>query len=196
MTAAARLFSERGFVGTTMADVARQAGVSTPLVYAVFDSKAHLLAQTISAAVTGGHASGPLREQKAWRDIVESHDIATVLERFASIQCAINNRAWALIDAARAGAGSEPALAELVAVGARNRWRDCYEVATALQDKGGIKAGTGLETATDLIWSMCSSEIYRMLVVERGWSGPMYETWLTNVLIAELLDHQRYVPTA
>jgi TetR/AcrR family transcriptional regulator, regulator of cefoperazone and chloramphenicol sensitivity len=54
LQAAAQLFAERGYVGTTVADVARRAGVSEPNVYAVFTSKPGLLAAAIRQAVRSG----------------------------------------------------------------------------------------------------------------------------------------------
>jgi AcrR family transcriptional regulator len=48
-SAAARVFAERGYEGATIADIARQAGLSTGAIYAHYRSKAELLAQAIRA---------------------------------------------------------------------------------------------------------------------------------------------------
>jgi AcrR family transcriptional regulator len=45
--AAARVFAERGYEGATIADIARQAGLSTGAIYAHYRSKAQLLAEAI-----------------------------------------------------------------------------------------------------------------------------------------------------
>lgn len=56
LDAAAEVFCERGYEGTTVAEVARRAGLTTGAIYANFRDKAELLLQTIeqgSAAVVG-----------------------------------------------------------------------------------------------------------------------------------------------
>lgn len=47
LDAAAEVFSERGYEGTTVAEVARRAGLTTGAIYANFRDKAELLLQTI-----------------------------------------------------------------------------------------------------------------------------------------------------
>lgn len=42
-TAAADLFAQRGYAGTTIADIAHAAGVTKPIVYRHFESKQHLV---------------------------------------------------------------------------------------------------------------------------------------------------------
>ena len=49
ITAAARVFAEKGYEGATIADIARQAGLSTGAIYAHFRSKAELLKHAIRA---------------------------------------------------------------------------------------------------------------------------------------------------
>ena len=41
--------------------------------------------------------------------------------------------------------------------------------------------------AQDVVWTLISPEIYRMLVLERHWSAANYEQWLTSSLTAALL---------
>ena len=51
--AAHRLFVANGFAGTTIAAVARGAGVSAPTLYAAFSSKAELLRSATDLALAG-----------------------------------------------------------------------------------------------------------------------------------------------
>jgi AcrR family transcriptional regulator len=187
IAAATKLFAQRGFLGTTMAEVATEAGVSTPMVFAAFQSKANLLTAAIGVAVRGDEASAPLRESDTWQKMLNSPSGPLLIGRFAAIQRSINARAWALIDVGRAAAASDPALAELVATGARNRWSDCREIAEVLAAAGRLARHVDTHTAADRLWCMCSSELYRMLVIERGWTAPSYERWLRETLTTQLL---------
>jgi AcrR family transcriptional regulator len=53
LDAAAEVFCERGYEGTTVAEVARRAGLTTGAIYANFRDKAELLLQTIERGSTG-----------------------------------------------------------------------------------------------------------------------------------------------
>ena len=53
LDAAAEVFCERGYDGTTVAEVARRAGLTTGAIYANFRDKAELLLKTIERS--SGH---------------------------------------------------------------------------------------------------------------------------------------------
>jgi len=186
LQAAAQLFAERGYVGTTVADVARQAGVSEPNVYAVFTDKPGLLAAAIQRAVRGEEPAVPLRDQPAWQRMLTSRDGTAMLRRFAALQRQANARVWPLIDAVRAAA-SEPVLAAQLATGAANRWNDCRTIAAALGQLGQLSPEISIDMATDMLWAMCSAEMYRMLVIDRHWPARQYESWVADALSAKIL---------
>ena len=48
--------------------------------------------------------------------------------------------------------------------------------------------GVDERTAVDVLWALANEEIYRELVVERGWTPARYERWLAKTLISQLLD--------
>jgi TetR/AcrR family transcriptional regulator, regulator of autoinduction and epiphytic fitness len=187
LQAAAELFAERGYVRTTVADVARQAGVSEPNVYAVFTDKPGLLAAAIQRAVRGKEPAVPLRDQPAWQRMLTSRDGTAMLRRFAALQRQANARVWPLIDAVRAAAASEPVLAAQLAAGAANRWNDCRAIAAALGQLGQLSPEISIDMATDMLWAMCSAEMYRMLVIDRHWPARQYESWVADALSAKIL---------
>ena len=51
--AAYDLFSASGYLGTTMSEVAQQAGVAVPTIYYTFGTKAVLLEEALGAAIVG-----------------------------------------------------------------------------------------------------------------------------------------------
>jgi len=42
--------------------------------------------------------------------------------------------------------------------------------------------------ARNILWSLTSREIYRMLVIERGWSSEEYQEWLGRSLLKILVE--------
>ena len=90
LDAAIALFSENGWAGTGMRDVARVAGVAVETVYSNFGSKTELLLAAIDVSVVGdteaiplaerpefaalGHGSRPARERAAARLVRQIHE--------------------------------------------------------------------------------------------------------------------------
>jgi AcrR family transcriptional regulator len=78
LTAAARLFAERGFAGVSMEDLGAAAGVSGPAVYRHFQSKQAVLAALL-IGVSEGLLSGGRR---CVEDAVDAHDALVALVAF------------------------------------------------------------------------------------------------------------------
>ena len=60
LVAATRLFTERGWAGTTLAAVAAEAGTAVETVYSAFGSKSGLLIAAIDVAIVGRRCEVPL----------------------------------------------------------------------------------------------------------------------------------------
>src|SRR2546430_772208 len=69
--AAAELFEESGGAGTTVAAIARQAGVAVETVYSRFGSKKQLLRQVVDVAVVGDAEPIPLAERAVFTRLGE-----------------------------------------------------------------------------------------------------------------------------
>lgn len=69
--AATRLFVERGWAGTSMRDVAREAGVSVETVYAGTGNKAELLKVVLDVAVVGDDEAVPLADRPEFKALGE-----------------------------------------------------------------------------------------------------------------------------
>ena len=50
-----------------------------------------------------------------------------------------------------------------------------------------LALGLSTQTATDLLWTFSNEELYRELVMERGWSADRYQAWLAETLRHQLL---------
>ena len=68
----------------------------------------------------------------------------------------------------------------------RRYFRQKEFVETLMKDGALLKALTLVE-ARDILWTFTGRDIYRMLVVERGWSSDRYEKWLAELLATSLL---------
>jgi hypothetical protein len=50
-----------------------------------------------------------------------------------------------------------------------------------------LRTGLTQPRATDIIYTVMSPEVFRILTVERGWSEDEYEAWLARTLRTQLL---------
>ena len=57
----------------------------------------------------------------------------------------------------------------------------------ALDKSGRLRAGISPAEVLAVIWAMTGSDLYSMLVFERGWTPSRYEEWLGTALISLLL---------
>jgi hypothetical protein len=64
---------------------------------------------------------------------------------------------------------------------------DMRTVAESLARKETLTPDMSAAQAADLLWALAGPEVYRLLVVQRGWSSDEYERWLASSLIHSLL---------
>jgi AcrR family transcriptional regulator len=186
---AGRLVVERGYAATTMADVATEAGVSVPWLYRVFGPKPKLVKRAYDVLLVGDPDPVPLAQRPAFRALAAETVPHRVIERYAAISLDLITRvgplAAALLSAAHSG---DPELADLAATISRERLFGATAVTNHLAELDALAPGVTREHARDVVWTLISPEVYRMLVLERGWSGESYEQWLTSSLTAALLE--------
>src|SRR5690242_996033 len=111
--AAAELFTTQGFTATSLADVAARAGVARPTVFAVFGSKAALLAQVLDEALSGDDEPVPVRDRPWFRPVWDARDAAGVLDAYAEVCTLIGSRAAPAFEAVRRAADTTPEVAQL-----------------------------------------------------------------------------------
>ncbi len=60
-------------------------------------------------------------------------------------------------------------------------------VKTMVKEKSLVK-GLSLSRARDILWAFTGRDMYRMFVVEQGWTSEEYEKWLAQLLVKMLLS--------
>jgi AcrR family transcriptional regulator len=189
LDASRRLFAAHGYAATTLPNIAREAGVSQPTITAVFGTKAQLLSHMIQLAVRGDAESLPLTERSWWQAMLSEPDPRRQLALHAANARRIHERSADIAEIVRGAATADPEIASILRELAEGRLRDAQMVAQSLDEKKALAGTVGRERAADLLWSLCSHDLYRMLVNERHWSSEQYEQWLASSLIHSLLDH-------
>ena len=183
LESAERLFVTQGYGATTLAAIARVAGVSLPTVTAIFGTKLAILNALIDTTVRGDEMPIPLSERDWWTAALDERDPVRLLERYAANIRRIHERTTDIFEIVRGAATVDPEIAAIRRELAGGRLGDSRGIVNALAERGVLKPGVLAERATDLLWALVSAEFYRMLVVEREWSPEEYEHWLAATLL-------------
>jgi AcrR family transcriptional regulator len=186
LDAAERLFVENGYVATSMAAIAKEAGVALKTVYLAFDTKSGLLRALWHRNLRGGREYVPVGEQNWFLEVLQEPDPAKALRLNARNSREVKTRIAPLGGVLLSAAPADPdveALSERI-------WSEFYEnqleVVKALHRRGALKKGLGVKRAADILWTLNHPRTY-LLFLERGWTPEQYERWLADITIAELL---------
>jgi AcrR family transcriptional regulator len=175
--AAYSLFCERGYSGTTMADVALAAGVAVQTVYLVFHTKSELLSRTYDFAVLGEEEPLPPEQQPWYAQMKAETDVTDALRDAVVGIGAILARATPLDTVVRASAGSDPDAARVRAMHERWRAEGYRAMVEALREKSALRHGLSPERATQLLLLYVGMDVYRVLVHDFGWSHDDWIDW-------------------
>jgi AcrR family transcriptional regulator len=189
LEAARRLFAAQGYAATTLPAIAREAEVSPPTVTAVFGTKVRLLGALINLMVRGDAESPPLAQRPWWQVMLSEPDARRQLTLHATNVRQIHERSADVAEIVRGAAAADPEIAAMLRQLASGRLSDARIVAQSLAKKRALAEGVTVERAADLLWALCSHDLYRMLVIEQHWPPEDYERWLASSLIHSLLDH-------
>ena len=182
--AAYTLFCERGYAGTTMADIAAAAGVAVQTVYFTFHTKSELLSRAYDFAVLGEGQPLPPQAQPWYAAMTATPDLTTALRHLIEGVGAILRRATPLDTVVRASAGSDPDTAQVRALHERWRAEGYRAMLELLQPKSPLRAGVTPERATDLLLLYAGMDVYRVLVEDFGWTHDAWVDW-TIATVAE-----------
>jgi AcrR family transcriptional regulator len=187
LEAAQRLFLSEGYVAATLPAVAREAGVSPATITVAFGTKLALLNALVRSEVRGDEEPAPISERSWWLEMLAEPDPVQQLALFAAIARRIHGRTTDIAEIVRGAAVVDPELAALRQALGESRLQDSHEVVESLARKQALAPGITIGRATDLLWTLGSSEIYRTLVVVRGWPPEQYEQSLASLLVCSLL---------
>jgi AcrR family transcriptional regulator len=181
LDAARALFMEEGYVATTIDAIAASATVSPETVYSVFGSKRSLLSELVDVSISGEDAPAIL--DQGWVAAMrEAPDSRRRLAILASNGRSILERRAAIDDVVRGAAAADPEMATLWERGKAQR-----ALLEIVVDSEDLRKGLDLQTAAEILFAIGSPEVYRLLVVDRGWSGSRFERWYGDTLAHVLL---------
>ena len=164
-----------------MGAVAKKAGVAVATVYAVFGSKTGILSAILDAARFDESYQTLVREAMQTRDPHER------LRFPARIARRIYESEHSVLDLLRGAGAVAPVLAHSETERECTRYDAQAGMVEYLVRSRSLRRDLDPKRARDILWSLTSRDIYRLLVHERGWTAQQYEDWLADMLVESLV---------
>ena len=185
LRAAHDLFVDQGYGRTTIADVARAAGVSAETIYARFKNKPTLLHRVWDITVGGDDEDIVFHERPEVRAIRAEPDLAKRLMLHARFSTQTARRIGPFLRALQGGAASDERVAGMLAEMDRQRLAGMSVMAAEAAATGQLAVSE--EQCRDFMWSMTDGYLWSRLADERGWSDEEFAQWLGRMWVSVLV---------
>jgi AcrR family transcriptional regulator len=183
VAAATPLFVRDGYVETTMAGIARAAGVAVQTLYLSFGSKAAVLEAALAAVSED--------QPDEWLPALRTEPSGpAALRGYVARAAARVERRFAL-DAVLRAAAADPEPSELLDRTRRATLAVHAQAVDELAEKQGFTERISLQRATEVVAALLSPETYGLLVVAQGWTTADWAEWVGDHLVVDLFPAER-----
>lgn len=186
MVAAAHdLFLGAGYAGTTIADVAGRAGVSSESVYKAFGNKPGLVRAVRERALLGAGVTPA--ELRSDRFAELAPDGEAVMRQWGRLSAEVAPRVAPILLLVRAAAAQDASMAALHDELTESRLERMRRNAVRLSERGFLRADLPVEQAAEVMLVLTAPELYETLVLRQGWSLSRFGDFVATSLVAHLL---------
>ena len=182
LTAARRLFAQRGYAATSINDIAEEADVAVQTIYARLGSKRGMLIALID--LIDEEAGVELLAEQVQSAATPSQTLSAGVRLTRVFQ----ERCGDIIGALFSAAGAEPELAEAVAEGQRRHREGARITIDRILHLKGLRDHVRPERAQALFALSTGHEAWRELIDSYGLGWDDAEAWLTEALGRALLE--------
>jgi AcrR family transcriptional regulator len=183
LDAAGDLFVSQGYGATSIRQIAEVAGVAQDTVYAAFGNKGRLLTALLDLRlVPGGEPIGDRPVVQAMR--LES-DPRRLLHLFAQDYATLAARVRPVSEVLRTAKAVDPEMAAVRDEIENYRFEYMSTVVRALAKLTRLRMPA--KRAAQIVWTLASPDVGRMLCDVQGWTTEQYADWLEQTLAATLL---------
>ncbi len=182
LRAARRLFAEHGYAGTSLQQIAEEAGVAVQTIYSSIGSKAALVL-----------ALNDLVDEEAGvaelgAGVLSETDPPQMIAKAIHLTRQLNQRCGDLLQVMLSAVPAEPDVAAAFADGMRRHETGIRAMTQRLGAQGALRAGTTPERAAAAFAMMTSPPSWQQLTQRAGWTFDDSEAWLTTSLTQLLLE--------
>ncbi len=182
LDAAMRLFVGKGYGKVTVNDIAREAAVAVPTVYASAGGKTAILATIIDEAVRDPIVDATLA---AVRRAGDAREAIGVLAHGVRLD---NERYHDIIRVNRTAAAVDENAMEILVRSDRIYRQALADVLPRLRELAPLRADLTDQRAADLLWFYLGHQSWLTFVAELGWTWDEAEKWLRERVETALLE--------
>ena len=182
LAGAGDLFSRRGIDAVTIAEIARKSGVAGSTVYAIFKSKEGILRGLMEQSLFCGSF------QSAQQILASIMDPVEMIALTSHVSRAIYESESSDLGLLRNVSGFSPSLRKIEEEFEQTRFQMQEERIRRLFAAGRARKSISFDEARRIMWMYTSRDVYRMLVLEGGWTPARYQEWLSETLVAALVE--------
>lgn len=180
LVAARRLFGERGYAGTSMADIAAAAETAVQTIYDSIGPKKEVLLAI--ADLLDREAGVP----EIVAQLRETNDPRRMIALVVRIQRGFQEHCADIVTALVGGAAVEPDVAALLAEFRARHIGGVRRVVDRIAEQDGLRPGLNPKRAVGTLAALTWLTVTE-LVEQHGWTLDQYEAWLTEDLCRLLL---------
>lgn len=182
LAVAREMLADRGYTGLSVAELARQAGVSPQTIYNSVGGKADVLKACYDVTLAGDDEPIPMNERPEARAMTQATTAREFVRRYATWCRTVSERVHPIVSAFIRPGTSDAGIAGFVATIEQERRKGTTFIISMLADRFGLREGLTLDRAVDAVWALNSPEVYDRLIGRCGWTPGDYEHWLAGQL--------------
>jgi AcrR family transcriptional regulator len=181
LDAALSLFTRRGYGATSVNEIADEAGVAVPTVYASVGTKPELLRLLLDRVDEQAQVAEHVAR------VLGAENPTAILAAQIALTRALVERAGPIIVALRSAAGVEPELATAYGEGMERHRAGTRATVQRIAATGALRDGVSAERAVAVLATLTRPVTWESLTGDFGWSFDDAQAWLTAVAARELL---------
>ena len=188
LTAAYKLFIERGYAGATIEAIATEAGVAPETIYAVLKNKRKILVSLINfLSATRAEERVPLLQRAGPQAVAQEHDQRRQLQMFAQVVADNLEGNASISEIILVAAKTEQDVEKIMKQIIKQRRQHMAVAVQQIASNGPFRENIDEEYATDIVWTLTSPEVFLLLTRDLGWPKEKYAQWLADTLARVLL---------
>jgi AcrR family transcriptional regulator len=186
LDAAGELFVAHGYGATSLQDIADEAGVAVQTIYYAFGNKQTVLKHVVDRTIAGDDEPVATLDRPWFQEVLATDTAPEHLRRHVDGTTSVLQRVAPIVRMLEAATATNAGLADLWPGQGDPRLTVQHAAAKSLLGKPGARDDLTTKRAADILYGVLSTELYLLMVGNRGWSVKQWSAWAYDLLLPQL----------